>query len=247
MANRFAILCLIFFTSCATLSQIFQKDNYNYYSSEFKCSNQRGWKNLEKFEAFYLVGGIIKSKYTEENLKIGKADVVIVGNSLVHLLTPDLVTTEFPGVNIVQRGIGGDMSDMLLERISDNVLNLHPKTIIIEIGGNDLINGKCLSFLENNVLLLIEKIRSVNSSAKIIFISVPPTKNISLNAIVPVYNVFLASLTKKFPSVYFVDAWSEMREKDSPVIKEEFSRPQDKLHFNEKGYGIWGKLIRPLL
>ncbi|MBE7412115.1 MAG: GDSL-type esterase/lipase family protein [Leptospiraceae bacterium] len=249
MANRLILFFVVFSLSlgCSSFNRIFQKDNYNYYSTEFQCSDKSGWHDAAKFEAFHTIWNLVRATYREENKKIKNSDVVIVGNSLVHLFLPELVKQEFPGVSIVQRGIGGDMSDLLIERISDNVLNLNPKTIIIEIGGNDLINGKCLSYLEKNILTLIEKIRKEGPAVKIIFISVPPTKNISLNSIVPVYNLFLSGLPKKFSSLYFVDAWSEMREKDLPIIKEEFTRPGDKIHFNEKGYGVWGRLIRPLL
>lgn len=216
-----------------------------YFNPSFRCLNGRGWKNRKKFRKYLKTWRLFKNLYNQKNIEIKQANIVIVGNSLVHAFSDALIQKEFPSFDIVGRGIGGDMSDLLLVRLEENVLSLNPETIVIEIGGNDLIQGKCLSFIKSNVIQIIEKIRLYNPDTKIIFSSVPPTKVYELNAISPIYNAFLSSLPSQFADVHYIDFWHEMMKKDKPIIKEQYSF--DSIHFNEKGYHLWGKLLRPYL
>ncbi len=187
-------------------------------------------------------------RYGQENQTIKQSKVVIVGNSLVVGFEPNLMRQELPGVPIVNRGIGGDMTESLLERIEEDVLVLSPQTIVIEIGGNDLIYGKCLSSTQKNIVSIVDTIHTKNPNTKIIFIAAPPTKVPELNRIVPIYNLFLSEFTKSRKNVIYVEVWNELRKPDAPSIGDEFVRPNgDPIHFNEKGYEVWGKKLRPLL
>ena len=38
-----------------------------------------------------------------------------------------------------------------------------------------------------------------------------------------------------------------MRDVDKPIIKMNYSRENDKIHFNENGYRVWAKLFKPYL
>lgn len=252
MKNRYKTLALVISLSvlqyqCSTLNP-FYKEYSNYHSPDFECYDEIGWRHSAKFQKYMEIWSAIRMKYHADNRSIQRSPNVITGNSLVHLFTPELMNQELPRVSIVNRGIGGDMTETLLLRIDEDVLSLKPSTIIIEIGGNDLIQGKCLSRIQNNVISIISKIRARLPQARIIFISVPPTDVRTLNAIVPVYNAFLANLPKKYLNVHYVDTWDDMRDRDLPTIRRDLLREgRDKIHFNEKGYSIWGDRLRPLL
>lgn len=243
--NKLILLSILLLVNC----NYAVRSNYFYFNSSFECKAEIGRKDIvqNNFKKYIANWNIVKSGYTELNKKIKQADTVIVGDSLIYFFTPELLKREFPKIAIAGRGIGGDMTDLLLDRLEDNVISLHPSTIILEIGGNDLIAGKCLSYIEKNVAKLISKIRLSLPSARIIFITVPPTSVPSLNAIVPVYDLFLYSLMKKYKDIVVLDLWEDMRAADRPEIKQEFTIPGDKIHFNEKGYGVVGKLLRPYL
>nr|WP_244310264.1 GDSL-type esterase/lipase family protein [Leptospira noumeaensis] len=186
--------------------------------------------------------------FAEDNSKIKRSDIVFVGDSLVHLFVPELIAKEFPGQSVTNRGIGGDITETLLSRIEDDVLILHPGTIVIEIGGNDFREGKCLSLVQNNLQSIIQKIHNKNRNIKIILLAVPPTRVKELNQIVPVYNLFLNQLARTTKNVEYVEVWDTMRNPDLPTLSEEYFRPNgDVLHFNEKGYELWGKKLRPYL
>lgn len=220
----------------------------NYHDPSFTCYSGSGFRDPVDFEKYRTKGWIpYRLILREDNQRLGKAKVVLVGNSLAHLFLPDLLKKEFPNQAVVNRGIGGDLTDTLLERIDEDVLTLSPSTIIIEIGGNDLIQGKCLSTIQSNMEAILSRIKEKQPNARILVLAVPPTQVPHLNAVVPAYNLFLSGLPKKFKGVDYIEIWDEMRNPDLPTIKDEFVRPRDPIHFNEKGYEVWGKKIRPYL
>lgn len=252
MINKtLAVLIFLILTSLhlACGSVPFKRDVVDYHSPRFTCLSSPGWRDEAKFPRYMEVWTGIRFLYHAENDKIKTAKTVIIGNSLVHLFTPDLMAQEFPGQPIVNRGIGGDMTETLLLRIEEDALTLKPQTVIIEIGGNDLIQGKCLSLIQDNIQAIVQKIRVVLPKTRIVFISIPPTDVPALNAVVPAMNSYLASLTQQYPNLVFVDTWPYMRDKDLPTIRRDMLREGtgDKIHFNEKGYSVWGRMLRPLL
>lgn len=250
--SLFIGLILLLGESCSTLSKIaFLKKPkfsfFNYHEKKFSCYKGSRISDPEIFEMYKKDGWEkFRTEYEKKNSEKKNAEVVIVGNSLIHLFTDELIKKEFPKKDIVGRGIFGDTTDLLYQRLDSTVLSLKPKTIIIEIGGNDLIYGNCLSNIKNNTSKIIDKIYSYNKNTKIIFLSVPPTRMSELNSIVPIHNQALVQLSKEKKFIY-IDLWDEMREVDSPFIKEEYTIEKDYIHFNEKGYNLIGKLVRPYL
>ena len=200
------------------------------------------------FEKNYQNYFLLRAKYKEENLKLGKKDIVFAGNSIAMFFADHLVAKEISAnLNYANRGIGGDLTDLLLERLDETVLALSPKIIVMDIGGLDLFFGKCLSYIENNFIQIIEAVRKKLPATKIVFFSIPPTQITEMNQIAPLLNTFISHLPEKYKNVYYLDVWPEMREKDYPVIRKEFTIPKDTIHFNEKGYEVWGKLLKPIL
>ncbi|TGM66729.1 lipase [Leptospira meyeri] len=221
----------------------------DYFDTSFQCFAEPGWRDDSNFKKYLEIAWFpMRVLYAEDNLKVKKTDIVFAGDSLVHLFLPDLMAKEFPGQSVTNRGIGGDMTETLLSRIEEDVLVLHPDTIVIEIGGNDFREGKCLSLVQNNLISIIQKIHAQNKNTKIILIAVPPTRVKELNQIVPVFNLFLNQVARTTKNVEYVEVWDIMRNSDLPTLREEFFRPNgDILHFNEKGYELWGKKLRPYL
>ncbi|MDX1957034.1 MAG: GDSL-type esterase/lipase family protein [Leptospiraceae bacterium] len=239
-----AVLLLFCLITCTTQKRKFYS---NYFNPDFQCSSVEELED-KRFYSKHLEGwNLAKTIYEKENLQLGSVSNVIVGDSIVALFSKEQLNKEFPGLSIVTRGIAGDTSFTLLKRLEENVFNLKPKSIIVHIGGNDLMFGKCISVIESNILQLVKRIKLYNPSTKIYFVSAPPTRASELNSIIPTYNLFLLQLALSDKDIFYIDSWSEMREKDSPQIRAEFYRDSDFIHFNEKGYEVLGRLLRPYL
>jgi lysophospholipase L1-like esterase len=254
LRSRSIFLVLSFLINCSSFPFLRKEKNdyFNYFESNFQCHSNAGWRNSDLYSRYQeLLWNPLRNKYNDDNIKIKTANTVIVGNSLIQLFEDRLIQKEFPGLVVQGRGIAGDMTESLRARLKDNVFALNPKNIIIEIGGNDIIYGKCLSYTENNIRGIIEDIQAYDKKIKIIFLSVPPTKNTILNSVVPALNATIQNLAREYNFVY-LDLWKQMRHPDLPVIKDEYVRyaefgKMDKIHFNEKGYEVIGQLVRPLI
>ncbi len=171
--------------------------------------------------------------------------MVFVGNSLIQLFPNEILAKEFPGA--VNRGIGGDMTETLLERLEEDVISLNPKAIVLEIGGNDLIQGKCLYLIENNLVRILDKLTGSLPKTKIVILGIPPVRTPSLNSVSPVVNLIWVSISQSYKNVIFLDNWQWFREKDRPVLRREFWLEQDQIHLNENAYKVWVEKLKPIL
>src|SRR5260221_9953816 len=64
--------------------------------------------------------------------------VVFTGDSLTGGWSALGKGTAFPGLKVANRGVGGDTSRGILFRFQEDVLDLHPRAIVITAGANDL-------------------------------------------------------------------------------------------------------------
>ncbi|TGM59948.1 SGNH hydrolase [Leptospira adleri] len=238
----FTLSLLSLFTSCSVL---IKKTYTDYSSSDFECWSGAGYRSPEKFEQYRSLWKTMRGIYREENLRIKTANVVFVGNSLIQLFPSDLMGKEFPGS--VNRGIGGDLTELLLERIEEDVFFLNPKAIVLEIGGNDLIQGKCLNVIESNLGKILEKIYQFNPNLKVVVLGIPPVRTQSINTVSPVINLTWISIAQGYKNVIFLDNWQWLREKERPTLRQEFWLEKDKIHLNENAYQIWVQKLKPIL
>ncbi|RHX79057.1 SGNH hydrolase [Leptospira yasudae] len=237
-----ALSLLLFFSSCSIL---IKKSYTDYSSSNFECWAGVGYRSSEKFAQYRSLWSTMRNIYREDNQRIKTANVVFVGNSLIQLFPNEILTREFPGA--VNRGIGGDMTELLLERLDEDVIVLNPKAIVLEIGGNDLIQGKCLDGIESNLVRILDHLTKALPNTKIVVLGIPPVRTQSLNSVSPVINLSWVSIIQSYKNVVFLDTWQWLREKDRPALRQEFWLEQDKIHLNENAYKIWVQKLKPIL
>ena len=81
------------------------------------------------------------NRYKTDNERIIKSrefpEVVFMGNSITELWAA-YHPTFFSGHNYCGRGIGGQTSTQMLARFTADVINLHPKAVVIMAGTNDV-------------------------------------------------------------------------------------------------------------
>ncbi|TGK38971.1 GDSL-type esterase/lipase family protein [Leptospira andrefontaineae] len=244
------VLGICFFLLSLISCSVFQtRTIYDYYNPDFKCVDKVGIRDSDDWETYqklYLEAVLL---YTNENEKLKKANIVFVGNSLIAAIPPDLIQADFPGS--VNRGIAGDMTELLLNRLDSTVLNLKPSTIILEIGGNDIRDGKCLDYIEGIHRLLIQKIRTSLPNTKVLILGIPPVLSRNVNSISPIVNAWLLRIANENQNVQFLDIWPEFRQKGIPFIREELAfsigEKKDPIHINRDAYIIWLRKIKSLV
>ncbi len=111
----------------------------------------------------------------------GEQRVVFIGDSITD--NWDL-QAYFPGKPYVNRGIGWQNTAQMLLRFRQDVINLHPRVVIILGGTNDLsgaYGSVSLEDIESNYQSMAQLARS--NGIEVIFASVPPVHNYTSDAL----------------------------------------------------------------
>lgn len=172
--------------------------------------------------------------------------IVFIGDSI----TQDYPVSEwYQGMNVYNRGIGGDTTEGLLKRMDVSVYDLKPKTVVCLIGTNDFA---LLDATPENVAANIERIitliKAQDEKTNIIIQSIYPvnptidplTVGKRTNAWIQKTNSILKSLR----DITYVDVYTPLSDTQG-FLKQEYSH--DGLHVNMDGYQIITNQIKEVL
>lgn len=197
--------------------------------------------------------GIAQKKYSTHyyNLKEIYAqspdtqdEIIFVGNSITE---GGKWTVMFPDVNAINRGISGDVSDGILNRLQE-ITSSQPKKVFLMIGTNDLARGKSVEYIVKNTTLIITQIKSASPETRIYLQSVLPynptvgkkfSGHKSKQQKVLVLNKLLKKLARK-NKITLINTHRKFRNAKGLLIKE-FT--YDGLHLNPQGYTHWTKVL----
>ncbi len=93
-------------------------------------------------------------QYTYSTMYSYPTDVVFLGDSLTERCTWNEL---FPGLNVKNRGIGGDTVNGILVRL-DTVMKTQPKKIFLMVGINNLMNGNSADQTIEDYGVLLDKL-----------------------------------------------------------------------------------------
>jgi lysophospholipase L1-like esterase len=171
-------------------------------------------------------------------LPVKASDVVFIGDSQIQKF--DL--TELLGnVNLVNRGIDGDVTMGVYKRL-DDVIAGKPSKLFVEIGINDIRN-----FIPTDTSLkytdkIIIKTETSSPQTKIFVIGLLPCSTIKSELVVN-YNERLKQLCHKY-NIPFIDSYSKLNAKGGLNANYDCG---DGLHLNGMGYVTWSSILKPYL
>ncbi len=211
-------------------------------------------KNYSKLTEYDREKANKRDNYTLLNKKYAlKNQTVLLGDSITDFFNWYELFYDFSntsGEAVYNRGISGDTTDRLLERLSDNVLNIQPKNIVLLIGTNDIGRGLPLSMTLDNVEKIIKNSKSVCPNVNFILEAVYPiNENIRdrnekrSNEKINAMNREYIKLCEKYDCIW-LDFTDKLKNNDGNLKKE---YTYDGLHVNAKAYEIIAKNIVPLL
>lgn len=230
----------------ATFSNIkIDKRVFNEVSQHLKAANKRDRRTGDWARFNYY------AKQNAELLSLkAKVNVVFYGNSITrnwYKQRPDF----FLSNGFTCRGIGGQTSSELLVRMRQDVISLHPKTVVIMCGTNDIAQNNGTISLENtmgNIISMCE-LAKVNK-IKPILCSVLPARSFRWNQYVtdaPEQIRALNAMIKDYAQknkITYVDYYSAMAEEDGG-LKQGLSN--DNVHPVDAGYEIMEPIILKVL
>lgn len=258
---------LYLFAACTTpYTHLRGAPGTDYFRPEFAC--KKGALPKEQ-DALYL---LMREQLRTTAFRSPVSEppyMVIAGESTAALFDERIYKKELSEFTIMNRAIGGETTVLLLTAMDQDIIALRPKVIFISIGGNDILGGRCLSEIRDNVQLFLFKVRTQLPETHVILAGVPPVLSWKVNSVTPYFNAMMADLAKEAgPKVEYFDLWQILADPDRPVLQQRFAvliHPQltlmqrmmgnkeqdlidyDRIHFNEYGYIEIARHLKPIL
>lgn len=194
-------------------------------------------------------------KYEKANSELpapaeGEKRVVFIGNSITEGWAgkrPDF----FKSNHYVGRGISGQTSPQLLSRFRQDVINLKPVAVIINIGTNDIAENTGPydeSFTLGNIKSMAELAKA--NGIKVILSSVLPVGEYPWRKEIKNVPVKIASLNggiKEYAAsngFAYVDYYAVMHDENLALIG---SYGNDGVHPNDEGYKVMERVVKKVI
>lgn len=174
-----------------------------------------------------------------------KNAVVFLGDSITQGWGDDF-SGWFPGLKVANRGISGDTSRGVLIRLTEDVLSLQPRAVVLLIGTNDLEEKAEPETITANVRLILDAIGALNPSVPVILCQVFPSSASKSRPSDKIkrLNRLYADVVKGNTRITFVETWPLFADSQGDALPSEFP---DLLHPNHAGYNKWAAALRPVL
>jgi lysophospholipase L1-like esterase len=170
--------------------------------------------------------------------------IVFVGSSSIRKW--EGLQVAFGNYNVINRGIGGAVTNDISYYLNDIVFPYAPRQIVLYVGENDLPDDRATAdTILNRTKKLYHLIRAKLPTVPIAYISMKPSPSRDkYQDKARATNALIKDFLSKEQNTVFIDIFS-------PMIRDGKSRPElfveDMLHMNGKGYEIWEETVRPYL
>jgi lysophospholipase L1-like esterase len=200
------------------------------------AQSQRNWAGFHVYEA---ANARLDSLQT-------RVEVVFYGNSITQIWN-EIRPHFFTDNGFTGRGIGGQTSSELLVRMRQDVIDLHPHTVVIMCGVNDIArnNGPIsLKHTVGNIISMCELAQANN--IRPVLCSLLPARSFYWNPAIedaPQQIRELNALIAKYAReqhILYVDYYSAMVDTDGGLRK---GLSDDEVHPNHAGYQIMEPII----
>lgn len=179
-------------------------------------------------------------RYTTDTLTAERGGIVFVGDSIT--MGFDL-SSAFPGAPVINRGIGGERTDHVLQRIDTTIAPLEPRAIFLLIGINDLLFPQ----------LTVDQVAGNHEALVLALRKAAPEANVYVQTVMPVGprweqgNPGVVALNEKIreaaarSQVELIDLHALFVD-ETGHLKPDFST--DDIHLSPAGYATWADAIR---
>lgn len=199
---------------------------------------------------FMRISKVDKKEYYEElNNEIDKDSIVFLGDSLTEFYR---LEEFFRGYNIYNRGIAGDTTDGVLDRLQTNVIKMKPSKVFLQIGTNDLDEKKMeKENIITNIELILTTLRDNLPNTKLYLISLYPVNLKALlcspmlvgkrrNSTIKEINEELKEFAKD-NDIPFIDIYPHLLDEDGNLKKE---YTVEGLHISLDGYKVITNILK---
>jgi len=177
--------------------------------------------------------------FDKENRHLSSVEVIFLGDSLTDGCDIGNYYGEYSALN---RGINGDTTYGLFDRLEISAYDAHPKVIVLLIGGNDILGGKTLDSIYLNYKKLIEGIKKHLPETKIVWCSLTVLGNewAKYNDMVKECNVRIEEMAALYGCA-FVDLYTPLCGKED-ILAPEYTI--EGVHLTHEGYLVISDKIK---
>lgn len=163
----------------------------------------------------------------------------MVGDSITEKFPTDALLKEF---SVLNKGISGDRTDLVLERLNRDVLQHEPLAVFLLIGTNDMASGFSNNTIMVNYERIIFRLTKNLPSVRLFVQSILPTRNIENRPQerIQLLNVEIHKLALKYGAKY-LDVYP-MFANVNGELAEDFS--EDGLHLTLSAYKTWADYLK---
>ena len=209
-------------------------------------ANQR--KKEWEFDEYY------RNKVTSfsfQNANLSQGQIVFVGDSITDLCPLDSYYADLDRA-CYNRGIGGDTTQGVIDRLDVSIFDIKPSAVVLMIGTNDIDFGVSNEELIKNYRIILSEIKKNQPTVDLCVVSIiPQNQDIEaysdLNAeknnnTILIINEEIKKLCGEYGCTY-IDLHSNLLDENGYLRKE---CSDDGLHLNSKGFEIWAALLKPI-
>ena len=187
-----------------------------------------------------------------QNANLSSGQIVFIGDSITDLYPLDSYYADLDRA-CYNRGIGGDTTQGVIDRLKVSIFDVNPSTIVLMIGTNDIDGGIPNDKIIENYKIILSEINRNQPMVELYFMSViPQNKDLESytqldvdknNKTILTINEEIRKLCDEFGCTY-VDLHSSLLD-DNGYLRKEFS--DDGIHLNANGFEVWTNLLKPYL
>ncbi len=196
----------------------------------------------QKYSTFYMQRSSLFNK-----LSITSKDIVFIGNSITNGAEWNEL---FPQKRVKNRGISGDTSEGVFDRL-DAIVKGKPAKIFILIGVNDISREIKVETIVLNMKRIVEKIQKESPKTKIYIQSILPVnpdfemfKGHMKPELIKEINQFYQNIAQEY-KVNYIDLYSHFLEDGTDKMNKKYTN--DGLHLLGEGYLLWREIVKPYL
>lgn len=171
--------------------------------------------------------------------------ILFTGSSSIRKWN-DLERT-FADYVVMNRGIGGAVTNDITYYVNDIVFPYHPRQIVLYVGENDAPDEQTTAdSILNRTKHLMAVLRSQLPDVPVIYLAMKPSPSRKkYQQKVKAANDLIREYLKTEKNTTFIDIYSLMLTPEGKLRPELFV--EDMLHMNSEGYKIWRAAIEPYL
>ncbi len=184
-----------------------------------------------------------KDLFGKLKVNIDSSSIVFIGNSLTQQFE---VAELFKNIHIRNRGINGDNSSGILNRLTE-IIESHPKKIFIESGVNDIKDGTGKEKLLINYREILSRLQQESNTSKLYVQSIlPVNKKGAAIVATGIKNETIREVNKDLEEycnihgITFIDLYSHFELNGEMNPKYCIA---DGLHISGDGYFLWTKIL----